>query len=79
MEDAKAAGGGEESRRKLARSEVAVEFEWASRGSNFFIGTRPDEAVWGGLGTAGKSLPNLSPSLSDSLSVPDGMLTVIGV
>ena len=53
-EEARVEGGGSESRRKLARSEVAVVVVWASRGSNFFIGTRPDEtAVWGGLGGSG--------------------------
>ena len=79
MEDARVEGGGSESRRKLARSEVAVVFEWASRGSNFFIGTRPDEGCGWGLGGAGGSIPNLSDSLSDNLSDPDGMFTAIGV
>ena len=78
-EDARVDGGGSESRKKLARSEVAVEAKWASRGSNFFIGTRPDGGWGWGLGGGGGSIPNLSDSLSDNLSDPEGMLTLIGV
>jgi hypothetical protein len=35
-------GGGSESRKNAARSDVRVDDDTASRGSNFFIGTLPD-------------------------------------
>lgn len=68
-DDARVDGGGSESRRKLARSEVLVVEETASRGSNFFMGTRPD----------GPSLGDGAAKLLPNVSAPEGMFTVIGV
>ena len=55
--------GGSELRRKSARSEVRVDDETASRGSNFFIGTLPLEDATGTVvrvGAPGSMGPYLS-------------------
>lgn len=67
--DAIVDGGGSESRRKLARSEVLDVPEWASRGSNFFMATRLDALVWT-LGGGGGDAIKFDPC---------GMFTEIGV
>jgi len=69
-------GGGSEVRRNAAKSEVRETFDTASRGSNFFMGTRrPEEADEAGC----EGRDEFSPVGIPYLSYPDGTLTWMGI